>query len=590
MKLTPAQVETYYQVRLDPYRIRHSKGMEFRARCPFHGGDNPSALLVHLDEGHFRCFACGAKGGSIFAFEMEMQRLELGHVPETSAVNQAIERVLGTPIVERYYPEPVREVKGGWDRSKARARYMYTDEQGNEVLSVWRFVNRDGSKATPPDQPCKCSPDSECENGCQDGRFWGSRGARRVLYRLPDVMQSVLVFVVEGEKNVDDLSRAIAGYIRKNGAFEFGGLHLDRVAVTTNMGGATGWKKEYGYGPYFFGKTVIKLGDNDGPGRKHDADVCADVCRFAREVYTLELPVGEGEDISDFLDRNPVSEFFKLLANRVKHETKQRKTVEVSSDLTPRPLLVKPSELNGGRSAGKDWLIPGLIEKGRRGLIVAAPKTGKSLMFLDVAVCLATGRSFLGLRPYSREVRVAIVSREDGPQMVRERLEQLARGHGIPTSYLDRNILVNTEEQSSSFQIDNPKHVEELAEWLRVNRIEFCVIDVLNKIHSAQENSSDDMTRVMKQFDELARESGAQICVIHHTSRSGGVKGSTSIEGWADYIFHLEQAPGDPDGKILSLRTKSGSAVDPLLIRYIQSPDQTTSEIRFIGKAERRTA
>ena len=336
--MKPTQIESYYLTRLDPYRLRHSKGMEYRSRCPFHAGDNVTALLTHLDEGHFRCFACGVKGGSVFAFEMEMQRLELGFVPEVSIVNAAVEKVVGTPIVERYYPEPVREVKGGWDRSKARARYLYVDEIGNEVMSVWRFLSRDGGKMTPPDQPCHCNPDAECPNQCEGGRFWGAQGARRVIYHLPDVMQSSLVFVVEGEKNADDLNRAIAAYIRTKGGFQFGGVFLDHIATTTNLGGATGWKKEYGYGPYFFGKTVIKLGDNDGPGRKHDADVCADVSRFARELFTLDLPVGEGEDVSDFLEQNDVTELFKLLPNRKPHTTKQRGAVTVTThDLTPAP-------------------------------------------------------------------------------------------------------------------------------------------------------------------------------------------------------------------------------------------------------------
>lgn len=404
-------------------------------------------------------------------------------------------------------------------------------------------------------------------------------------YRLPDVMQSVLVFVVEGEKNADDLNRKIAAYIREKGAFEFGGLHLDRVAVTTNMGGATGWKKDYGYGPYFFGKTVIKLGDNDGPGRKHDEDVREDVSRFAREFYTLSLPVGAGEDISDYLERNSIEEFFKLLPNRVKHETKQRKAVHVAGDITPRHLLVKPSELvKSNEEAAGDWLVPGLIERGTRGLVVAPPKTGKSLMFLELVICLAGRQSFLGATPYHRPVKCAVISREDGPRMVARRLKQLAAGHGIDERELDRNLLVNTVEQSERFKIDREEDIAEMADWLRATGVEFCVIDVLNRLHDQQENSSDDMTRVMQRFDELAARSGAQVCVIHHTNKAGGVKGSTSIEGWADYIVRLEQSSDDEAIKTLHLKTKSSGSAAPRSIRYFQSDDQAVSRIELIAK------
>jgi len=79
-----------------------------------------------------------------------------------------------------------------------------------------------------------------------------------------------------------------------------GAMTLDRVAVTTNPGGATAWKREYGYGRYFTGKVVIKLGDNDGPGKLHDRDSCADIATHPLKTFTLELPVSEGEDVSDF--------------------------------------------------------------------------------------------------------------------------------------------------------------------------------------------------------------------------------------------------------------------------------------------------
>jgi hypothetical protein len=99
---------------------------------------------------------------------------------------------------------------------------------------------------------------------------------RRVLYRLPSVIAASLVIVVEGEKNANDLNRALSDYIKTHRGFPFGSLTLDHIAVTTNAGGARAWKPEHGYGRFFAGKVVIKLGDNDEPGRQHDRDVGED--------------------------------------------------------------------------------------------------------------------------------------------------------------------------------------------------------------------------------------------------------------------------------------------------------------------------
>ncbi len=587
-KFTPEQNEQYYIARLDSFKLHHSKGMEYRSICPLHGGSNNSQLWVNLAEGNFYCFTCQAKGGGAYTFEQEFLKAQHpnGVAPSNDEVVASLEKIMGTPFVQRTHSMPVETGKTkGWDRRQARDRYLYTDEDGEEIFSVWRFVDRTGNKVTPPDHPCACrhNPDGECEPGCVEGRVWGNKGLRRVLYRLPDVLQSIVVFVVEGERNANELSRALASFISKNKGLPFGDLVLDRVAVTTNPGGAAQWKPELGFGRYFFRKTVIKLGDNDAAGRMHDEAVCADVAKWARRVFTLSLPVGEGEDISDYLAAHPIEEFLKLLKNRVEWQLpRQTKEPLVAEEAEPRTLLVRPSALVSGMEPGGDWLVDGLIERGTRGLVVAPPKTGKSLLFLDMVLCLATGQRFLGARPYSRPVRCAVISREDGPSIVHRRLQQLAAGHGLSALDVDANIRVNTSKQSSQFKIDHEVDLREMAEWLKAERVEFCVLDVFSKLHSQQENSTDDMVSVMQGFDELARLSGAQVCVIHHTNKTGDVRGSSAIRGWADYVVTLEQDQEDVEVKHLRLQTKQSGAIAPRSIRYWQSEDLKVSKIRLL--------
>ena len=90
------------------------------------------------------------------------------------------------------------------------------------------------------------------------------------------------------------------------------------------------------------------------------------------------------------------------------------------------------------------------------------------------------------------------------------------------------------------------------------------------------------MTRVMQAFDRLAEHGGCQFCVIHHTNKGGGVKGSTSIEGWADWIARLEQHTEQDEMKTLSLKTKLSGTVAPHTIRYWKSSDQRQSSIQLV--------
>jgi RecA-family ATPase len=126
-----------------------------------------------------------------------------------------------------------------------------------------------------------------------------------------------------------------------------------------------------------------------------------------------------------------------------------------------------------------------------------------------------------------------------------------------------------------------------MAEWLKAGRVEFCVLDVLNRLHFQNENSTDDMTKVMIKFDELATLSGAQVCVIHHLGRTGNSRGSTTIEGWADFICKLEQDPVDESLKTITIKTKSRGSIDPRSVKYWQSDDKEQSRILLVTKVEK---
>lgn len=585
-QFTQEQNEQIYATVLDQFKMHHTKGSEYRSICPFCLGSNTSKFWFDTAEGNYYCFACRAKGPSAYMFQQALLAKELGYGPRHDETQRRLEEVLGVPFVQRVYPEVLDRAKKGWNPKHAQDSYSYNDEWGNELIRVFRFTDRNGNKLTPAARPCACrkNADAECEEGCHGGYIWSTKGVRRVPYRLPALIGCNVVFCVEGERNANDLARALAAYTKEHRGFPISGaLTVDHVAVTTNPGGSAQWKPEYGFGEFFRGKIVVKLGDNDGPGRLHDRDVCSDVCRFALETSTLALPVGESEDISDYLKRNTVDDLLRLLPTRKIWEHPKRVDAVIAESLEVRPLLVKPSELAAKNAAeGGDWLVEGLIERGTRGLVVAPPKTGKSLLFLEMVLCLATNRSFLGVKPYGRPVKCAVISREDGPVIVHRRLQQLGASRGISLEEMDRHIVVNTEAQSSRFKIDRDADLTEMADWIMRTEVEFIVIDVLSKLHDQQENSSDDMTRVMNCFDELRRLTGAQVCVIAHTNKQGGVKGSTAIEGWGDWVVRLEQNADDDSIKTLFLKTKLSGAVVPRTIRYSQSPDLTQSRIELV--------
>jgi hypothetical protein len=115
---------------------------------------------------------------------------------------------------------------------------------------------------------------------------WSMDGVERVLYRLPQVLASQQVWIVEGEKDADNLS-AIG------------------CCATCNVGGAGKWLD--GYTETVAGKDVVLCGDNDKPGQEHVQKVFGSIAGRAKSVRIIKIPMPH-KDVSDYLEATPDKE------------------------------------------------------------------------------------------------------------------------------------------------------------------------------------------------------------------------------------------------------------------------------------------
>lgn len=156
------------------------------------------------------------------------------------------------------------------------AKYDYTDENGTLLYQVVRFDPKDFRQRKP---------------SAGDGWDWNTKGIRRVLYRLPEVLAAMsrgeTIFVCEGEK--DCLALATLG-----------------LPATCNAGGAEsnprGSKWISAYTKCLSGATVVILPDRDKPGRRHAQIVAEHLRSGASSVRIVELPDHQGKPVKDAAD------------------------------------------------------------------------------------------------------------------------------------------------------------------------------------------------------------------------------------------------------------------------------------------------
>jgi hypothetical protein len=523
MTFTFDQAHAYFAYRLTEGKVPF-RGT-FTARCPFHG-DRTASLSVNLEKAVWNCHACDI-GGGIYEFEKQM-------FPSRSTAEhwESIYKITGARPAStgKYIP-----------KGPVIATYEYHAPDGTLLFEKQRHEPKNFTLRAPRGEgEWKYSLD----------------GVRKVLYRLVDVMAALIVFVVEGEKDADNICAL---------GLEWKG---HKIVATCNFDGAGKWRDEYS--AFFAGKLVVIFPDNDELGRAHARTVAKSAAMYAEHVKIVELlGLPEKGDVTDWLKTHTGEDLMKTVA-----EAPRYRPMEVKSD--EAPFFVPASRiLPQDGSPAIQYLIPGVIHCGAKGLIVAAPKAGKSVVGLDLGVALPAGLPWMGIQP-SAAARVGICSREDGPGMTMYRIQQLAMGRGLDFKALP-GLYVNTFQQRSTFSIESEADVDDICKWIKHESIELCIFDVLNKLHASDENDNSKMTAVMARFDVIRAATGCDVTIIHHDSKSSapGAKrprGASAIDSWWDWKISIDVDPEDDSLKRIFFGTKAGQPLSPLTVQFQSHP------------------
>ncbi|MFH0775350.1 MAG: AAA family ATPase [bacterium] len=449
--------EAYYASELPSIKVKNDKAQEL---CPFHDDSHPS-LSIDLKTGLFHCFGCEKKG-SVFDFYMAKHSVTFKEANEALAGRAGIS------------PKPQRQVIKTYD---------YEDESGNLLSQAVRYE---------PKAFAQRRPDGK------GGWVWNIEGVRRVIYDLPEVIEAQEVFIVEGEKDADNL-RSL-GFV-----------------ATCCPGGAGKWKQEYN--EYFKGKKVVVIPDNDEPGRKHGQDVANNLKKVAKSVKVVELPdLPEKGDITDWIAGGGTKE---KLVELVKEATEWQPVKEKLIDK-----LLKWDDLLT-LDIRTEWLVERLIPKNSITLLFGRGGIGKTWLTLQMGCAIAKGESFCGLS--TNQTPVYFVDFENPLEVLKERGLKIGKAENF---YVWHN-------RSSA----EPPPRLDTSEWIRYGELPpgLFIIDTLRASQSADENSSKDMAVVMQRL-KMLRDKGFTVLLLHHCPKGNEsiFKGSTAILDLADHILGLE--------------------------------------------------
>jgi len=197
---------------------------------------------------------------------------------------------------------------------------------------------------------------------------------------------------------------------------------------------------------------------------------------------------------------------------------------EIAAAFTPvdwhAAWAAKPDEIH--------WLIEPLIEAGQSVALYAAPGTGKSLLALELAAALATGRPALG-NPPRQPVTVVYIDVENRQPSLVERLQAYRYEPGD----LGRLVLFSFPSIAALDSLAGGQQILALAV---THQAVIVIIDTTSRVVAGKENDADTYLAFYRHTVIPLRARGTAMLRLDHPGKdvSRGTRGSSAKKGDVD--------------------------------------------------------
>ncbi len=213
------------------------------------------------------------------------------------------------------------------------------------------------------------------------------------------------------------------------------------------------------------------------------------------------------------------------------------------------------------------WLIEGWLPDGAIGGLVGPSGSGKSFLALDWACAIATAQDWFGARVKPRPV---FYLAGEGQRGLSKRLRAWSLYHKVSLAkfplFISRSVppLATKNPDNVSMLIDQIDMMREEAE----DQPGLIVIDtVARALLGSNENSSEDMGRLVGSMDALRDRYGCAVLAVHHTGHAeqARARGSSAFYAALDAEFQITKL--DNTLTLRSTKAKDWEAPEDISLR-----------------------
>ena len=191
----------------------------------------------------------------------------------------------------------------------------------------------------------------------------------------------------------------------------------------------------------------------------------------------------------------------------------------------------------------KEELIPGVLRVGHKMLVAGPSKAGKSFLLINLAISIAEGAEWLGMK--CRKGKVCYVNLELDEASCDRRFIEIYKKRGLKPKNADNVFIWNLRGRS----VQMNKLAPIMVHRFKNKGFAAVIIDPIYKVITGDENNATEMSQFCSYFDQVATEMETSVIYCHHHSKGAAGKYANA----ADRSSGSGVFARDPDA-ILDLR------------------------------------
>lgn len=197
-------------------------------------------------------------------------------------------------------------------------------------------------------------------------------------------------------------------------------------------------------------------------------------------------------------------------------------------------MLKNPEYVDFSRDAEiqhPEWIIPGL-RAGQVALVTAPGGTGKSYLLLEIAMSVASGTTLLPGLEAKTAGKVCLLNFEDDSFDIQQRGNAILRNFKNLNPSEENLYVASMSGQTLSLLNSRGEINEEDVSWLKeqCKDMRLVVLDPLSHLHTADENSASQMSKLVQVLKGIGQETGTGIIIAHHTSKASALNGQADLQ------------------------------------------------------------